>query len=112
MLKNLRLERTIYSGFRRSFEEAERRGLVFVNPRRNFGKADTLEKALEEKQYRIKDLVRKIAFFFRVRHTADVDVERRQKRTAVRRLLPTSAAVSVRGVYMIFMFRYARTRWW
>ncbi|CBJ27429.1 conserved unknown protein [Ectocarpus siliculosus] len=44
-------------GFRRSFEEAERRGLVFVNPRRNFGKADTLEKALEEKQYRIKDLV-------------------------------------------------------
>ncbi|CAM9591845.1 unnamed protein product [Ectocarpus sp. 4 AP-2014] len=44
-------------GFRRSFEEAERRGLVFVNPRRNFGKAGTLEKALEEKQYRIKDLV-------------------------------------------------------
>ncbi|CAM9301452.1 unnamed protein product [Ectocarpus fasciculatus] len=44
-------------GFRRSYEEAERRGLVFVNPRRNFGKADTLEKALEEKQYRIKDLV-------------------------------------------------------
>ncbi|CAM9145366.1 unnamed protein product [Scytosiphon promiscuus] len=44
-------------GFRRSYMEAERRGLVFVNPRRNFGKADTLEKALEEKQFRVKDMV-------------------------------------------------------
>lgn len=45
------------TGFRRSFEEAERRRIVFVNPRRNFGKADTLEKALDEQQYRIKDIV-------------------------------------------------------
>eukprot|EP00752_Nemacystus_decipiens_P014340 g12758.t1 len=44
-------------GFYRSYLEAERRGLVFVNPRRNFGKADTLEKALEEKQFRIKNMV-------------------------------------------------------
>lgn len=46
------------TGFHRSYLEAEQRGLVFVNPRRNFGKADTLEKALEEKQFRIKDMVR------------------------------------------------------
>ncbi|CAM9372188.1 unnamed protein product [Pylaiella littoralis] len=44
-------------GFRHSFVEAERLGLVFVNPRRNHGKADTLEKALEEKQFRIKNMV-------------------------------------------------------
>ncbi|CAM9589596.1 unnamed protein product [Ascophyllum nodosum] len=44
-------------GFRRSFLEAERRGLVFVNPRPSFGNADTLEKALDEKQYRIKNMV-------------------------------------------------------
>ncbi|CAN0211131.1 unnamed protein product, partial [Hapterophycus canaliculatus] len=44
-------------GFRRSYAQAEGRGLVFVNPRRNFGRADTLEKALEEKQFRVKDMV-------------------------------------------------------
>lgn len=47
----------LLTGFYRSYLEAERRGLVFVNPRRNFGKADTLEKALEEKQFRIKNMV-------------------------------------------------------
>ena len=51
------------AGFYRSFVEAERRGLVFVNPRRNYGKADTLEKALEEKQFRIKDMVRRRRVF-------------------------------------------------
>lgn len=54
------------TGFYRSYLEAERRGLVFVNPRRNFGKADTLEKALEEKQFRIKNLVRGWDLFFLV----------------------------------------------
>ncbi|CAM9209747.1 unnamed protein product [Choristocarpus tenellus] len=43
--------------FRSSFLELERMGLIFINPRRNFGRADTLEKALEERQYRVKDIV-------------------------------------------------------
>ncbi|CAN0178212.1 unnamed protein product [Discosporangium mesarthrocarpum] len=41
-----------------SFMELERMGLIFVNPIRNYGKADTLEKALDEHQYRIKNIVR------------------------------------------------------
>ena len=45
-------------GFRRSFLEADKRGLVFVNPRPNYGRADTLESALEEKQFRVKNMVR------------------------------------------------------
>eukprot|EP00904_Undaria_pinnatifida_P007651 jgi/Undpi1/4015/HiC_scaffold_16.g07383.m1 len=43
-------------GFRRSFLEADKRGLIFINPRANYGKADTLEIALEEKQFRVKNL--------------------------------------------------------
>lgn len=51
------------AAFRQSFEVADRKGLVFVNPRRNYGKADTLDQALLEKQYRIKRIVRVRACF-------------------------------------------------
>lgn len=40
--------------------EADKRGLVFVNPRPNYGRADTLESALEEKQFRVKNMVRPV----------------------------------------------------
>eukprot|EP00904_Undaria_pinnatifida_P007652 jgi/Undpi1/4016/HiC_scaffold_16.g07384.m1 len=44
-------------GFRRSFLEADKRGLIFTNPPANYGETDTLEITLEEKQFRVKNLV-------------------------------------------------------
>lgn len=59
-LHTMFLMRCMFPGFRRSFLEADKRGLVFVNPRPNYGRADTLESALEEKQFRVKNMVRPV----------------------------------------------------
>lgn len=47
----------IWAGFKASFEEADRQGIVWINPVRSLSEADTLEKAQIEKQYRIKNMV-------------------------------------------------------